>query len=139
MPDIFSRQKRREIMQAVRRTDTAPEQRLAHALKSEGLRFLRHPENLPGRPDFYVPKATLVVFVHGCFWHGHSRCRKGRRRPKTQAKYWKEKILRNQRRDRRVARQLRARGLGVYTLWECEIRRNGVPPRLLRALQRRSR
>ena len=134
MADVFTKGKRRKIMQAVRRQDTAPELSLAQELRRRGLSFGQHPATLPGKPDFYFPKVGLAVFVHGCFWHGHRRCRKGQSRPKTRRKYWQQKIARNQRRDRRDARQLRALGLSVYTVWECEIRRVGVPARLLARL-----
>lgn len=134
MPDIFSPTKRRQIMQAVRREHTAPEALLAKGLRALGLRFRTQAKGLPGKPDFYFPKARFVVFVHGCFWHGHDACRKGRSRPKTRSEYWREKIARNQRRDRRVARKLRGLGFSVYTVWECEIRRRGVPSRLVTAL-----
>jgi len=134
MADIFSKQKRRSIMQAVRRSNTAPEQRLAAGLRALGLRFRRQARQLPGKPDFHFPAARLVVFVHGCFWHGHARCRKGRSLPKTRRSYWEQKIKRNRRRDRRVARKLRAAGYSVYTIWACELRRCAVPTRLLTRL-----
>ena len=134
MADVFSRAKRREIMQKVRRERTEPEERLAKELKGYRLRCRRNPAGLPGKPDFYFPRIRLVVFVHGCFWHGHTACNKGRTRPKTRTKYWEERIAKNRRRDRRVARQLRERGLSVYTVWECELRRGGLPLRLKRRL-----
>ena len=122
------------IMQAVRRSNTAPEQRLATGLRALGFRFRRHPKHLPGKPDIYFPAAKLVVFVHGCFWHGHASCRKGRSLPKTRRAYWAQKIKRNRRRDRRVARALRAAGYSVYTIWACELRQRAVPARLLTRL-----
>lgn len=130
MADVFTKQKRRAIMQAVRRKNTVPEQLLAAGLRRLGFQFRRHAKHLPGEPDIYFPAAKLVVFVNGCFWHGHEGCHKGRTRPKTRRRYWTEKIARNRRRDARVARQLRADGYSVYTVWECEIRRIGVPQRL---------
>jgi DNA mismatch endonuclease (patch repair protein) len=87
-------------------------------------------EELPGKPDFRFPSAELVVFVHGCFWHGHSRCRKGRSRPKSNRRYWRAKIDRNQRRDRRTVQQLRRMGYGAFTIWECELRARKIPARL---------
>jgi len=134
MADVFTKPKRREIMQAVKRERTGPEERLASLLRRLGFGFRRHPKHLPGTPDFYFPRKRLAVFVNGCFWHGHRRCRKGRSRPKTRKRYWERKIARNQRRDRRDARRLRALGIRVYTIWECEIRRVGVPTRLLTRL-----
>lgn len=131
MTDTFTKEKRRVIMQAVRRQRTRPEEVLAGLLRVEGLRFRRNVATLPGKPDVYFPEARLAIFVHGCFWHGHGRCSKGRMRPKTNTAFWKKKVQRNQRRDHRVARQLRALGMSVYTVWECELSATSLPKRLL--------
>ena len=138
MPDVFSVPKRRQIMQAVRRENTAPEQELARLLRRVGHRFKCNDTSLPGKPDFHFVTERLLVFVHGCFWHGHDRCRKGRCRPKTRRAYWREKIATNKKRDCRVARKLRRLGYSVYTVWECEIRLRGIPSRLLKALRPQS-
>lgn len=132
--DTFTKEKRRAIMQAIRRQGTRPEEVLAGLLRIEGFRFRRNVAALPGKPDVYLAKARVAVFVHGCFWHGHERCSKGRTRPKTNRSYWKTKVRRNQRRDSRAARQLRARGISVYTVWECELSPAGLPKRLLARL-----
>lgn len=134
MTDVFTRAKRREIMQRVRRAGTAPEVLAAQALRRLGLRFRRHPAHLPGKPDFVFPGVRVALFVHGCFWHGHRGCSKGTKRPDTRPEYWADKIRRNRRRDRRVARELRELGFSVYTLWECRIRRYELPKRLVRRL-----
>jgi DNA mismatch endonuclease (patch repair protein) len=134
MTDTFTKEKRRAIMQAVRRRRTRPEETLARLLRTQGLRFRRNVAKLPGKPDFYFLRAKVAVFVHGCFWHGHARCRKGRVRPKTNTAYWRTKVQRNQRRDHRARRQLRALGISVYTVWECELRTAGLPKRLLTRL-----
>lgn len=137
MPDIFAPAKRRQIMQSVRRTGTAIEELAARAFEEAGVPFERNVDSLPGKPDFYFPSAGLVVFVHGCFWHGHEACRKGTRRPKTRRAYWRKKIERNKRRDRRVTCELRHMGLSVYTVWGCELRRSGLPARVVRRLRER--
>lgn len=134
MTDTFAKEKRRAIMQAVRRERTRPEEILAARLRMDGLRFRRNVPTLPGKPDIYFPKARVAVFVHGCFWHGHARCSKGRMRPKTNTAYWKSKVQRNQRRDHRAARQLRALGISVYIVWECELSAAGPPKRLISRL-----
>ena len=134
MTDTFTKEKRRAIMQAVRRQHTRPEEVLADLLRAEGLRFRRNAAALPGKPDVYFPEARLAIFVHGCFWHGHSRCHKGRCRPRTNRSYWRQKVARNQQRDRSVTRRLRAFGLSVYTLWECEIK-DSLPKRLATRLR----
>jgi DNA mismatch endonuclease (patch repair protein) len=132
MADIFTKQKRRQIMQSVRRKGTEPEELLRRVLVGMKLKFLKHPANLPGRPDFYLPATKTAAFVHGCFWHGHKRCNKGLRLSKTNSRYWRIKIERNQRRDRRVARELRLAGISVYTVWECELKKGSLPIRLLK-------
>src|SRR5215470_18119130 len=99
MADTFTKAKRREIMQAIRRERTAPEAAVAKMLRSLKLRFRRQCSHLPGRPDFYLPAAKTVIFVNGCFWHGHKRCRKGRNRSKSNRRYWEWRIDLNMRRD----------------------------------------
>ena len=136
MADIFTKEKRRQIMQSVRRQNTAPETLLCHLLREPSVRFHKHPTSLPGRPDLYIRSANIVAFVHGCFWHGHNKCNKGKLLSKTNAEYWKLRIARNKQRDRRVTRQLRQRGLRVYTIWECELKTRRLPNRLLRALSK---
>src|SRR5579864_5402526 len=120
MSDVFSRQERRRIMQAVRREGTAAELRFAALLEGLGIYYEVQPD-LAGRPDFYFPDHRVAVFVHGCFWHGHT-CRKGTQAPKTNTKYWMAKVARNQIRDRRVARILRKLGISVYVVRECKLR-----------------
>ena len=132
--DTFSKGKRRQIMQAVRRSRTRPELRLAELLSQLGVEFEQNVASLSGRPDFYFPTMNLVAFVHGCFWHGHTRCAKGCNLPKTNRAYWAEKIARNKRRDNRIVRQLRQCGFRVFTVWECELVGQRQPRRLLARL-----
>ncbi len=122
-------------MKAVRQKNTRPEITLAEGLKALGVRCRRHYKKLPGQPDFFFPRDGLVVFVHGCFWHGHTACKKGKAKPKTRRKYWIDKIERNRQRDRRIARELRSEGFSVFTIWECEIKKKKVPERLITKLQ----
>ena len=106
-------------MRAVRSKDTAPEmlvRRLAHAL---GYRFRLHRKDLPGHPDLAFPGRKAVVFVHGCWWHGHD-CRRGARAAKTNADYWSAKIARNVERDRTAQHALAAAGWRVLVIWECD-------------------
>jgi DNA mismatch endonuclease (patch repair protein) len=132
--DTFSKAKRRRIMQAVRQRGTAPEAEVRSALTALGLVLKCNADYLPGKPDFVCPSAGLVLFVHGCFWHGRGRCRKGRRVPATRSRYWQQKVDRNRRRDQRVARKLRTMGYRVFTVWECEVKRHGIPQRLITAV-----
>ena len=123
-------------MRAVKSRDTGPELRVARLLRSAGVRYRRDVARLPGRPDFLLVEADIALFVHGCFWHGH-HCPRGARTPKNNRDYWLAKIARNRRRDRRVARQLRAEGYAVWTLWECGLKSGGLPGRLLGEVRRR--
>ncbi|MDP6443228.1 MAG: DNA mismatch endonuclease Vsr, partial [Pirellulaceae bacterium] len=99
MTDVFSTEKRSQVMRAVSSKDTGPEwavRRLAHSL---GYRYRLHVEDLPGKPDLVFPSRDKVIFVHGCFWHQH-RCKRGNRIPKTRTDYWVAKLQRNKQRDR---------------------------------------
>lgn len=134
MADVFSAGKRRLIMQAIRRKGTTPELLVVKALALLRLDFTCNDCELAGRPDVVVPAASVAIFVHGCFWHGHTACDKGRRLSKTRTRYWRQRIDRNKRRDLKVSRQLRKLGYSVYVVWECELRRHGLPSRLIKRL-----
>jgi DNA mismatch endonuclease (patch repair protein) len=106
-------------MRAIRSKDTVPElvvRRLVHGM---GYRYRLHRNDLAGHPDLVFPSKRKVVFVNGCFWHGHG-CRRGDVQPKTNASYWRAKIARNVQRDARSEAALRASGWDVLTIWECE-------------------
>lgn len=111
---------RRKIMQAVRSTDTAPELFVRRLLHARGYRFRLHRKDLPGSPDIVFPGRRKVIFVHGCFWHGHT-CRRGARIPKTNALYWSRKVSKNQIRDQMAVTALEAMGWECLVLWECEL------------------
>lgn len=121
MADVFSREKRSQVMARIRATDTKPELVVRRALHALGLRFRLHVPGLPGRPDIVMRRLRLVIQVKGCFWHGHS-CLKGRV-PGVNRRYWLGKIEGNKARDKRNERRLRALGWSVKGLWECRIRR----------------
>jgi len=86
-----------------------------------GLRFRLHRKDLPGTPDLVFPKYKAALFVHGCFWHRHSGCRKAST-PKSRLEYWQSKFDANVARDARAERDLRQLGWNVVTIWECETR-----------------
>jgi DNA mismatch endonuclease (patch repair protein) len=106
-------------MQAVKSKDTRPELTIRRALHSAGFRYRLHRRDLPGCPDLVFPGRRKIIFVHGCFWHGHS-CRRGARIPKTHTDYWQEKVKRNQLRDAASEDKLRKAGWSVLTVWECD-------------------
>ncbi|MGA2411132.1 MAG: very short patch repair endonuclease [Candidatus Binataceae bacterium] len=112
---------RSRIMRAVKSRDTSPERMVRALVHRLGYRFSLKRDDLPGKPDLALPKHRSVVFVHGCFWHGH-RCRRGARIPKTNVEYWTRKISRNRARDRSVRIQLRELGWRVLTVWDCQLK-----------------
>lgn len=128
---------RRRTMRAVKARDTKPElavRRIAHGL---GRRFRLHRKDLPGAPDLAFAKDRRVIFVHGCFWHGHD-CPRGARTPKTNRAYWLAKIARNTARDRAALTELDALGWEALVVWECELKdRARLTDRIARFLGRR--
>lgn len=109
-------------MKRVGRKDTAPELIVRSFLHRCGLRFRLHVRGLPGTPDIVLPRHRTVVFVHGCFWHGH-HCTHGSVRAKTNVEYWDQKIAGNQARDRHKAAALKALGWKVERIWECQCKK----------------
>jgi DNA mismatch endonuclease (patch repair protein) len=124
MADRITAAQRSALMAKIRGKDTRPEMAVRSLLHRAGFRFRLHAKDLPGRPDLVLPKHRAVVFVHGCFWHRHARCRDGRSMPASNRSYWVPKFERNLARDRRVKQALRRRGWRVITVWECQIKRN---------------
>jgi DNA mismatch endonuclease, patch repair protein len=119
--DTLSRQQRSENMARIRSKDTQPELRVRSLLHGLGFRFRLHSKQLPGSPDIILPKYNAVIFVHGCLWHGHSKCRRGRR-PMSNVDYWNRKITRNLERDATNAELLRRLGWKRIVIWECELK-----------------
>jgi DNA mismatch endonuclease (patch repair protein) len=108
-------------MAKVRSHGTAPELRLIEFVTRRGLRFSFHADDLPGRPDVVFRRRKVAVFVHGCFWHGHTGCPRAKL-PQTNPEKWRLKMESNTRRDRRVSMRLRSQGWSVLTVWECRMR-----------------
>lgn len=112
-------------MSRVRGRDTKPEIRVRSLLHRAGYRFRLHRRDLPGRPDIYLPKHRLAVFVNGCFWHGHDGCKRAKL-PDTRPEFWAAKIARNKARDARAVEELAAQGITSVTLWECQLKEDGA-------------
>jgi DNA mismatch endonuclease (patch repair protein) len=125
---------RRRTMQAVKDKNTKPEWIVRRLLHAAGYRYRLHGKALPGKPDLVFASRRRVIFVHGCFWHGHG-CARGARQPKANAGYWSAKIGRNRERDIKHLAALRADGWKAHTVWECEIKNPGLLARLARFLQ----
>ena len=116
--DTLTAERRSEVMAKIGPKDTKPEILVRRVLHSMGMRFRLHRKDLPGKPDIVLPRYRTVVFVHGCFWHGHA-CPRGKR-PSSNVQFWNEKIDRNILRDRRTCQALRSAGWHVITVWECQ-------------------
>ena len=119
--DIWNKEKRSECMSKIRSKDTKPELALRKALFARGFRYRVNDKNLPGKPDIVLPKYKTVIFLHGCFWHRHEGC-KYAYTPKTNTKFWVDKITSNRERDKVNAEKLTTLDWNVVTVWECEIR-----------------
>lgn len=121
MTDVYSPEKRSAVMRRVKGRDTTPELTVRRLLTGLGARYRLHRADLPGKPDIVMPGRRLVLFVHGCFWHGHD-CARGARVPKANRDYWLGKVARNRERDVRHRAALEAAGWRVETVWECELK-----------------
>lgn len=119
MSDIFSQTKRSDIMSKIAGKNTKPEILVRKFLFSNGLRYRINVKKLPGKPDIALPKFKTVIFINGCFWHGHS-CKKGQL-PTSNIDFWKEKISSNKIRDDRNVTLLAKLGWKVIIIWQCEI------------------
>lgn len=106
-------------MSAVRGKDTFPELFVRRKLHASGFRYRLHARNLPGKPDMVLTRYRTVVFVHGCFWHGHS-CARGKR-PSSNTKFWNTKIDATIQRDKSNQRKLKAAGWTPIIIWECRL------------------
>ena len=118
---------RSRMMAGIRGKDTKPEITLRRALHARGLRYRLHAGDISGRPDLAFPKYRAVIFVHGCFWHRHKRCRYATT-PATRVDFWKRKFAANLKRDSIVRARLAATGWRVAIVWECALRRPDLVP-----------
>lgn len=132
MTDIFSKEKRSWIMSRVKGRDTKPEMLVRSFVHRMGFRFRVHGRDLPGNPDIVLPRYGKVIFVHGCFWHGHNRCPRSKR-PATNKSFWNKKLDANIERDKRFRRELRRMGWKLLVVWQCETHN---PEKLLGKLER---
>lgn len=121
MTDPLTSAQRHRCMACIHSTGTKPERIVRRFLFACGLRFRLHVKYLPGSPDIVLPKYHTVIFVNGCFWHGHENCRHFRL-PQTHTDFWQRKIARNRERDHQASAALTAAGWHVVTLWECELK-----------------
>lgn len=121
MADIKTREARSYNMAAIKSKNTKPESIVRKYLFSEGFRFRKNDKRYPGTPDIVLPKYKTMVFVHGCFWHGHKGC-KYFVWPKNNEDFWRQKIEANKDRDQRDLERLISLGWNVIIIWECELK-----------------
>jgi len=120
MPDIFSKSKRSDIMSKISGKETKPEILVRKYLFAHGFRYRKNVKKLPGKPDIVLPKYKTIIFVNGCFWHGHENCKKSAL-PATNTEFWKEKISSNIIRDKKTYAELSDMGYKVLIIWQCEL------------------
>src|ERR1700753_3359535 len=121
MADVHSKETRSYNMSRIRSKDTKPEMLVRQFLHKNGFRYRLHVKDLPGKPDIVFPKYKTVIFIHGCFWHGHEGC-KYFVVPKTKTEWWLNKINGNKQRDIAAEKLLTSLGWKVLNIWECEIK-----------------
>lgn len=120
--DVHSKETRSFNMSRIKGKDTKPEILVRKYLFSQGLRYRLYSKTLPGRPDIVLPKYRTVIFIHGCFWHGHEGCRYFVV-PKTRTEWWLNKININRENDRKNYELLKEMRWNVITVWECSLRK----------------
>lgn len=121
MADIVSPEKRSQMMSGIRGKNTLPEMIIRKALHKLGFRYRINVRNLPGKPDLVFARYKAVIFIHGCFWHGHEDCRLFKW-PSSRIEFWKTKIIRNRELDQAAVGKLLSEGWRVGVIWECSMR-----------------
>jgi DNA mismatch endonuclease (patch repair protein) len=119
MTDIYSKNKRSEIMSHISNRETKQEIIVRKFLFSKGFRYRKNVKTLSGKPDIVLPKYKTIIFIHGCFWHGH-KCKRGKL-PENNRNFWLTKIRGNAKRDKQNVIKLKKLGWKVITIWQCEI------------------
>lgn len=121
MADVHSKKVRSYNMSRIRSTDTKPEMLVRKFLHANGFRYKLHDKTLPGKPDIVLPKYNTIIFIHGCFWHGHKNCRYFKI-PRTRTQWWTDKINRNKANDEKAVKALKRDGWKVIVIWECKLK-----------------
>ena len=128
MADVFSKKKRSQIMSNITGKNTMPELIIRKALFSEGYRYRLHRKDLPGNPDIVFPSRNKVIFINGCFWHGHN-CKKAAL-PETNKQFWKKKINGNVERDKTNSIKLKQMEWKSFVVWQCEIKKSTLEKKI---------
>lgn len=133
MADNHNIETRSFNMSQIKSADTRPELLIRKFIFAKGFRYRLHDKKLPGKPDLVLPKYKTVIFVNGCFWHGHKNCKKFVI-PKSRTDYWENKIKNNVLRDIKNTKELKSQGWNVIVIWECQIKKlicNNALPELI--------
>jgi len=121
MADVHNKVTRSYNMSRIRSENTKPEMLVRKFLHAQGFRYKLHDKKLPGKPDIVLPKYKTIIFIHGCFWHGHNNC-KYFVVPKTRTKWWMNKIAANKANDEKAVKALKKNDWKVITIWECKLK-----------------
>ena len=121
MADVHSKETRSYNMSQIKSRNTKPELLVRKFLHAHGFRYKLHDKKLPGKPDIVLPKYKTLIFIHGCFWHGHSNC-KYFVVPKTRTEWWQNKINTNKANDTKALKALKKDGWKIIIVWECKLK-----------------
>lgn len=135
MTDIYSKNKRSQIMSKISGKETEPEVLVRKFLFRKGFRYRKNDKRYPGTPDIVMPKYKTVIFVHGCFWHGHN-CRAGKL-PETRKEFWQNKIDTNIARDKKNRQDLEKLGWKVLVIWQCELKNKKIRAEKLKEIEQK--
>ena len=133
MADVHDKQTRSYNMSRIKSTNTKPEMLVRKFLFSKGFRYRLHVKNLPGKPDIVLPKYKTIIFVNGCFWHGHEDC-KFYVVPKTRTEWWLQKIIDTQIRDQLAEQALKKLDWKTIVVWTCELKDKKMDDRLTKLI-----
>lgn len=125
MTDNLTPTQRSQCMSRIKGKDTKPEKTIRSLLHRMGYRFRIHRRDLPGNPDIVLPKYKKVIFVHGCFWHGHEGCNRAKI-PGSNKAFWHEKLSKNIERDRQNQKKIKILGWDYLIIWQCEIKKGDL-------------
>lgn len=125
MADVHDKATRSYNMSQIKGKDTKPEMLVRKFLHAHGFRYRLHVKDLPGKPDIVLPKYKTVIFIHGCFWHGHLNC-KYAAIPKTRTEWWQNKINGNISNDKKAVKDLKERGWRCIIVWSCYLKPNKI-------------
>jgi len=135
MADVHEPEVRSYNMSKIKGKDTKPEILVRKFLHANGYRYRLHDKKLPGKPDIVLKKHNTVIFIHGCFWHGHEGC-KYYVIPKTRTQWWLNKINRNKEKDKESTETLQKEGWNIITIWECELKKEKRENTLQKLIQK---